>query len=238
MLAPSNRRTKNILGMIVYFSSLEDCIVFVETSRETAQRYLQNKDDIDSGIGYKNTIQEHWDFDHQSIALIRKKVSDVPTNAHCGIFLEIEYDTDPYLEDWFELFEQTQPLLMTLLSLKMMKVGNNFMIRHAIPAGVNEIVISNGMPKVGTDFSVPDHALRDIMTIYQNVSMQNILFGHIGDNHLHMNLFQKSRRITTSQKLYREMALQAVYLGGSVSAEHGIGKLKAHLLSDMMGKKL
>ena len=37
------------------------------------------------------------------------------------------------------------------------------MIRHAIPAGVNEIVIANGMPKVGTDFSVPDNALRDIM---------------------------------------------------------------------------
>ena len=35
-----------------------------------------------------------------------------------------------------------------------------------------------------------------------------------------------------------QMALQAVALGGSVSAEHGIGKIKATLLSDMMGEEV
>ena len=69
--------------------------------------------------------------------------------------------------------------------------------------------------------------------------MRNILFGHIGDNHLHLNLFPKNQEeLLQSKKIYREMALKAVALGGSVSAEHGIGKIKAPLLADMMGEEV
>ena len=232
---------QNILGMIVYFPSLEDCIVFVETSREGAKRYLQNNDDMKTqGVSSPYNPRALEFFDHQSIELIRKQVTDIPDCAQCGIFLEIEYDTDPNLESWFELFDQSNALVDDIIVAEDDESREQlYTIRHAIPAGVNEIVISNGMPKVGTDFSVPDHALRDMMKIYQNVSMQNILFGHIGDNHLHMNLFPKnSNELQQAKELYRNMALQAVDLGGSVSAEHGIGKLKAQLLSDMMGEEV
>ena len=104
---------------------------------------------------------------------------------------------------------------------------------------MNEIVIANGMPKVGTDFSVPDTALRAMMEHYSTVPLRNVLFGHIGDNHLHLNLFpQDKEELAQARLLYRELALKAVALGGSVSAEHGIGKIKTQLLSDMMGSEV
>ena len=144
------------------------------------------------------------------------------------------------MEIWFELFEETQALIDDIVVAENEESREQlYEIRHAIPAGVNEIVIANGMPKVGTDFSVPDNALRDIMEIYKSVKMRNILFGHIGDNHLHLNLFPKNQEeLLQSKKIYREMALKAVALGGSVSAEHGIGKIKAPLLADMMGEEV
>jgi D-lactate dehydrogenase (cytochrome) len=92
------------------------------------------------------------------------------------------------------------------------------------------------MPKVGTDFAVPDVALSAVMDLYEAEPMDKITFGHIGDNHLHMNLFPRSpAELAEAKRRYQQLARQCVALGGTVSAEHGIGKLKRHLLAEMLG---
>jgi FAD/FMN-containing dehydrogenase len=58
-----------------------------------------------------------------------------------------------------------------------------------------------------------------------------VLFGHIGDAHLHINILPASQKeFDTGQRLMLEFAHHAVELGGTVSAEHGLGKRKRHLL--------
>ena len=109
-------------------------------------------------------------------------------------------------------------------------------VRHAVPAGVNERVVANGMPKVGTDFAVPDAALPRMMDAYAAVEMPHVCFGHIGDNHLHLNLLPRTPdELSRARRLYATLARQAVELGGTVSAEHGIGKIKRALLAEMIG---
>ena len=136
-----------------------------------------------------------------------------------------------------ELFENCGALVDDIIAADDAKSRERlYAIRHAIPAGVNEMVVRNGMPKVGTDFSVPDSALSQIMGIYGQVEMKHVLFGHIGDNHLHLNLLPESREeLLEAKALYRELALRAVGLGGTVSAEHGIGRIKKELLAEMVG---
>ena len=60
---------------------------------------------------------------------------------------------------------------------------------------------------------------------------QYVIFGHIGDAHLHVNILPANdaewQRAST---LMTEFARKAVELGGTVSAEHGLGKRKRHLL--------
>jgi FAD/FMN-containing dehydrogenase len=53
-----------------------------------------------------------------------------------------------------------------------------------------------------------------------------VIFGHIGDAHVHVNIFSAE-----AGGLLEEFARQAVALGGTVSAEHGLGKRKAHFLA-------
>ena len=68
------------------------------------------------------------------------------------------------------------------------------------------------------------------------VSMPSVLFGHIGDNHLHLNLLPRNpAELEEARGLYVQLAHKAVSLGGSVSAEHGIGKIKKGLLAHMVG---
>ena len=57
-----------------------------------------------------------------------------------------------------------------------------------------------------------------------------MIFGHIGDAHVHINLFSDPADPIDATALLAEFARHAVSLGGTVSAEHGLGKRKAHLM--------
>jgi D-lactate dehydrogenase (cytochrome) len=113
--------------------------------------------------------------------------------------------------------------------------------RHALPETVNSTISEMkkrdpGIHKVGTDMAVPDERLSDMVAFYREVlereSIRHVIFGHIGNNHLHVNLIPKdSDELVRAKQLYKIFAKRAVEWGGSVSAEHGIGKLKRQYLS-------
>ena len=92
------------------------------------------------------------------------------------------------------------------------------------------------MPKVGTDFAVPDAALRDMMAAYGAVELPHVLFGHVGDSHLHLNLLPRSvSELEQAWETWRALYRLALSLGGTLSAEHGVGKLKREYLAEMVG---
>jgi D-lactate dehydrogenase (cytochrome) len=118
--------------------------------------------------------------------------------------------------------------------------------RHAVPEAVNTLVAERardvpGLTKVGTDMSVPDAQLEAAMAMYRaslaEAGLESVVFGHISDNHIHVNVLpQNLEDYERAKALYAEWAGQVVAWGGSVSAEHGIGKLKVALLALMYGE--
>lgn len=114
--------------------------------------------------------------------------------------------------------------------------------RHALPVAVNERVVRNKQKKIGTDMAVPDEAFPSFLRFYstslQESGVDYVLFGHIGDCHLHANLLPKDEsEAERSRHLYGRFIAQSIMLGGTVSAEHGIGKLKSKYLYVMMGER-
>ena len=118
--------------------------------------------------------------------------------------------------------------------------------RHAVPEQVNAIISQRKisypqLTKLGTDLSVPDQHLFNVMRLYRNdlitSGLEHVIFGHIGDNHLHVNIIPRNmQEHQHGKKLYQKWAQQIVNWGGSVSAEHGIGQLKKDLLLIMYGE--
>jgi len=116
-------------------------------------------------------------------------------------------------------------------------------LRHAIPEAINRIVAQRkslipGMHKIGTDTAVSDEKLRPMMNSYNTLlkasNLENYVFGHIAENHLHVNILpRKSEELLEAERLAEKLAKVAVELGGTVSAEHGIGKMKRGLLKIM-----
>lgn len=108
--------------------------------------------------------------------------------------------------------------------------------RHALPERSNDRIRRSGFTKLSTDYAVPLEHTRDIMRIYRSALDQDfkdryVIFGHIGDAHVHINTFSESpRQFERAKALMDDLAREAVALGGTVGAEHGLGKRKAHLL--------
>jgi D-lactate dehydrogenase (cytochrome) len=119
--------------------------------------------------------------------------------------------------------------------------------RHILPETINAIIAERkkahpGLHKLGTDLAVPDERLADMWAVYRDAlagaGLEWAAFGHIGNNHVHINILPRDMDdLQKALGLYQMFAEKAVAFGGSVSAEHGIGKLKAKFLKTMFSPK-
>ena len=227
-----------VLGLMVFFSSLEQCLQAVEGLKKGAIRYRKGVLTATQGAISPRAIEF---FDRNAIGFMSEKINDIP-ECSCGLMIELESETEEFstLEPCLELLEECGALMDDAI-LADSDAGRErlYQARHAIPAGVNERVTANGMPKVGTDFAVPDERLQWMMDAYAEVDLPYVMFGHIGDNHLHLNMLPRTEEeLLYAKEMYDELAKIAVEYGGTVSAEHGIGKIKKHLLSEMVGERV
>jgi FAD/FMN-containing dehydrogenase len=200
--APADR-----LSGVVFFPRDEDALAAVEEWRSV---------DRLSMIEY---------FDAHSLALLRTRYSEVPETARAALLIEqedgdIDFWADRVGEDsWFATGAQDRERFRRF--------------RHALPEMVNDTMRRRGFLKLGSDYAVPLDRNREMLGFYHErlKSLDYVIFGHIGDAHVHVNILPSTTaEFDAGKVLMLEFARQAVSLGGTVSAEHGLGKRKAHLL--------
>ncbi len=119
--------------------------------------------------------------------------------------------------------------------------------RHAVPESVNMLIderkkMDKRIGKVGSDMSVPDEHLFDVVELYRSSlseqKLQTATWGHVGNNHLHVNVLPNNMEEHARAKdMFKDWAKVICPWGGAVSAEHGVGKLKAPFLTIMYGEK-
>ncbi|MGB3885002.1 FAD-binding oxidoreductase [Gordonia sp. (in: high G+C Gram-positive bacteria)] len=90
------------------------------------------------------------------------------------------------------------------------------------------IAASTTTPIVKLDVSVPLGVLGDLMVdvteLARQIPARPVLFGHVGDGNVHVNLLDVP---TGKREAVTDQVLRLVdALGGSISAEHGIGRAK------------
>jgi FAD/FMN-containing dehydrogenase len=104
---------------------------------------------------------------------------------------------------------------------------------------VLDLARRNGFPRFGTDFAVPVNRNRDLYAYYvrrcnEVLPGQYFIFGHVGDANLHVDLLPATpEQAKKTEELMLDMARYVISLGGTVAAEHGVGKMKTGLLKLM-----
>jgi D-lactate dehydrogenase (cytochrome) len=150
-------------------------------------------------------------------------------------------DEDAVLESWTNFLSASGALHEeTWFALDDRRHAELRAFRHALPSAVYERVSNSGTTKIGTDIAVPPSAFRSFYNFYVDKFRENnveyVLFGHIGDCHVHANIFAHDTASHERMlRIYDECIAEGLRLGGTVSAEHGIGKLKKRYLKAMLG---
>jgi D-lactate dehydrogenase (cytochrome) len=185
-------------------------------------------------------------FDRESLKFLRQKYETVPVEAVGAIFFEQE--TTPAAEDslmveWLALLEQHHALIdNSWFATNEQDQAKLREFRHALPVLMNEWFARHNQRKVSTDMSVPDEAFPGMLRFYQETmratDLRYTIFGHIGDNHVHVNVLPRNDdEAAQARDIYLRFVKRAVEIGGTISAEHGIGKLKREYLRLLYGEK-
>lgn len=223
-------RPEDYISGILFFSDEESSWKLTE-----AIRSLQDSKIAPCSLEY---------FDQHSLERLKSKFPSIPENAKSALFFEQDIankdDFEPTLECWFEFLESQRVDLDDSWFARDVADQRRFHeFRHAIPVLLNEENSRTGRVKVGTDMAVPDEFFMEMMRYYKeqlsHCGVEYVVFGHLGDNHLHINFLPGKDEKDRALKTYESLVTQILKWGGTVSAEHGIGKLKKQFFAKMAG---
>jgi D-lactate dehydrogenase (cytochrome) len=243
------RKPLEMLGVYSFFKSDDDAIRFVKMVRgdtgEKVERLPVALEFFDSdALRFLSTVkQEQEAF---------RNLPRIPKGAGACVYAEYHTSGVSEIDDAMIalsvfIAESGGDENSTWIASGEKEIESLGAMRHALPEAVNMYVrkMKNEFPditKLGTDMSVPNERLAEMYGCYrESLAQENlasVIFGHIGDNHLHVNILPRTMpEYERGKEIYLEWAKKAVSFGGSVSAEHGIGKLKRDFLLLMYGEK-
>ncbi|HWR00231.1 MAG TPA: FAD-binding oxidoreductase [Chlorobaculum sp.] len=222
---------EKVIACLTFFLSEKELLDFVEAARKG------------SG-GVSPTAVEL--FDRRSLDFLRQSYDQIPKESAGAIYFEEETtgeDEERCLEAWIELMERCgAPSDQSWAALDGEGLTRLREFRHRLPVLVNEWLSRQAESKVSTDMALPDARFRELFELYRNGCDRGgftyIIFGHIGNAHLHLNILPRDRaEFDRAKVLYRQLVAAVLSMGGTLSAEHGIGKLKSEYLVQMYGRK-
>jgi FAD/FMN-containing dehydrogenase len=216
----------HVVGLAVLFRAERDALNFVIATRESPQLSARC-------IEY---------FDGPAIEIARSVSAGlIPPDATGMVYVEEEIsdDLDSTLVRWIELIETIGADFEPLVFDGEARLREARRIRHSIPTTMNERGNSfrnSGGRKISTDWAVPYRRLPEaIETARSLVSEAGIdepvIYGHAGNGHPHQNFVARdTRELAGIEAVVEETLRRVLALGGTVAAEHGIGKIKRRWL--------
>lgn len=228
-----------VWGVMAFFGSEEEALAFVHAVRALKDR--------PASIEF---------FDSCSLNLLREHrlegAPEVPADYHTGIYVEYHAEDEEAASAMVERMCEALDRCggsedRTWIATDDHERERIRLFRHALPEAVNTLINERrktdpAITKLGTDMAVPDARLDELMALYhkalQRLGLEYVIFGHIGSNHVHVNILPRTMEEYEKGKAqYLEWADAVVKMGGTVSAEHGIGKLKTQFLLKMVGEQ-
>ncbi|MFL5582451.1 MAG: FAD-binding oxidoreductase [Gemmatimonadaceae bacterium] len=214
-------RPAAVLGLAVPFAGEADALAFVVAARDDAHlapRCLEF-------------------FDRLAFEIVRGAAADAGWAPDADALVYLEDDAEePPLDRWLALAEAHGAAAADIRAYGSEgELKEARRLRHAVPATMNErggARRAHGGRKVSTDWAVPHRELAGAIHFARAVAErhgvpQAVIYGHAGNGHPHQNFIahdaDELRRI---EAVVEETLRHVIALGGTVAAEHGVGKIK------------
>lgn len=232
---------EKIISSVFFFLSEDDALNFIKEARIKSYLNRLNKETD----GFDALALEY--FDTNALRFLKPDYQQIPDNAKAAVWFEQEAtvnNEDKLIEEWSIMLLKhngAEDLVWFATDDNERKQISEF--RHAVSAKVNEYISKNNFKKLGTDVAVPDENFiqfyMEVKTETEKTGLDYLIYGHFGNSHIHLNLLPKNiEEYETGKKLYFEVCDKAVFFKGTISAEHGVGKLKREYLIRMIGEDI
>ena len=210
-----------VTGLSIPFSSEHEALGFVVAARRSAlaPRCLEYLDDLALGL----TAIGHGD-------------RMAPAGAAAAVYAEDAGSDDVDLDAWLSLAERHGALgddVRMFEGPTALREARD--ARHAIPSTMNERGArcrADGGRKVSTDWAVPYPRLAEAIAAARGHARaagvaQAVIYGHAGNGHPHQNFIASDAdEVKRIERVVEETLRTVIAMGGTVAAEHGIGKIK------------
>jgi glycolate oxidase len=217
-------------GGLAFFADVAAALAFVGLAREQDRR----------GTGVRPRCLEL--LDAGCLQIMRGQGSGValPAAAGAAIYFEEEHAPDAdeaVLLSWWTALESAPGALPddTVVATDPARQDELRRLRHAVPATLNEEGRAHagaGGRKISTDWAVPFDRLAPLVETFDgwlaDAGIDRALrYGHVGNGHPHYNLIVKDpAERARAETVVHRMCEAACAVGGTITAEHGIGKIK------------
>ncbi len=221
--------------LLLFFSSEKDTLEFV--------------DDFRYKVPYIAAVEY---FNRDVLKLIDDRhlenFIEIPKDADAAIYTEIQapsedagYESLEMVGEFFSKHGGRDDEIMIAERPSDIQKIKEF--RHAAPESNNLMIDfyrknAPEITKMGGDMSVPDDRLFDAMDMFERTikegGFKSAIWAHIGNSHIHANIISRnSEEYKRAHELFKQWAREVVKMGGSVSAEHGVGKMKTDYVEIM-----
>jgi FAD/FMN-containing dehydrogenase len=218
----------SVTGLAVPFAREAEALDFVvaaRTSTEVSARCLEFFDAAALAVARTAEGSERWAEGASALVYVEQAAaagSDIP------------------LDRWLALGEQfgaTEDDVLVYEGDQALRDARR--VRHAVPAMMNEQGGRHraaGGRKVSTDWAVPFRQLKDAIADARRYAKeagieQPVIYGHAGNGHPHQNFIARDAPgLARIEQVVEATLRRVIALGGTVAAEHGIGKLKRRWL--------
>jgi FAD/FMN-containing dehydrogenase len=220
-----------VLGLAVPFPSEADALAFVVAARRHPRifpRCLEYFDDLAFNIARDASGDQAWAAGARTLVYVEETGRTEDGDAELP------------LDEWLALAEAHHAAADDIRVYDApAALQEARRIRHAIPATMNERGAARrpmGGRKVSTDWAVPYPRLAEALGRARALAdthgvPQATAYGHAGNGHPHQHFIaHDADELKRIELLVQDTLREVLAMGGTVAAEHGIGKLKRRWL--------
>jgi FAD/FMN-containing dehydrogenase len=177
-------------------------------------------------------------LDAEALGIIRTQEGGAGHAGGAFIYTEEESrgDAAPDFDAWLALAEAHGALVDDVLVFDDdAKIRTARLLRHAVPATMLEhgnAFFAEGGRRLATDWAVPYPRLAEAIGIARRVIAEHgvttpTIYGHAGNGHPHMDFVARNHdEVHQIEEAIAGILRPILAMGGTVAAEHGIGKIK------------
>jgi len=243
---------KLLWGLTAFFPDDEKALAYVRAMKGKQQPGVPPFPHRPASLEFFNKNALDMIVRQKEITPAFRQLLELPEDYCCAVYVEFNSGSPdgmlPVLHDIAPVLTAVGgDMERTWVARDAVELEKLLFFRHTVPETIDLIIEENKKNEpcitiLSTDMAVDDEHFDELFHIYKHDLEQTdlhwIIFGHIGENHVHPNILARNKaEYEQGHAIFEKWARDVHRMGGTISAEHGAGKIKKKLALIMYGEE-